>query len=362
MTKKRVLFAPLNWGLGHAVRSIPVLKELSASGFEIILAGNGFSLEYLRREFPGWEYVVLPSFEMRYSGSNSQLFSVLKALPEIISASWKEHRRLRHLVKEKNIDIVISDNRFGFFNKNCTSVYITHQLTIPLPAGFRFLTPVARKLHRMVMGNFTCCWIPDEPGDFNLSGKLSHNQILPENARFIGVLSRFRKADIQVEKKIDFLFILSGVEPQRTMLEDKIMALFQENNSHKAVLVRGVSCKKNQRRKERVGELTIINQASEKELKTLLDTSEVVVCRSGYTSIMELASLAKRAVLIPTPGQPEQEYLAEYLSVYPLFACVKQAEFTFSNLLLAAGKTESYPFVFSPGLLANAIQTLNLIK
>ena len=355
MTKKRILFSPLNWGLGHAVRSIPILKELFASGFEIILAGNGFSLEFLRKEFPDWQYVVLPSFEMRYSGGNSQVISILKALPKIIAASWKEHRRLRHLIKEWNIDIVISDNRFGLFSKNCVSVYITHQLTIPMPAVFRFLTPVIRKLHRMIISNYTYCWIPDESGVFNLSGNLSHNQNLPKNARFIGVLSRFQREtfSIEAEKQYDFLFILSGVEPQRTILEKKIISFFQENSSCKAILVRGVPDEVESI--ECVEQLTIINQASEKELKSLLETSEVVVCRSGYTSVMELASLSKRAVLIPTSGQPEQEYLAEYLSSYPLFSCVKQDELTFSRLLLAAENTKNYLVSFSSGLLTEAI-------
>ena len=358
MTKKRVLFAPLNWGLGHAVRSIPVLKALSASGFEIILAGNGFSLEFLRREFPGWQYLVLPSFEMRYSGGNSQVISVLKTLPKIIIASWKEHRRLRHLIKEWNIDIVISDNRFGLFSKNCISVYITHQLTIPMPAGFRFLMPVIRKLHRMIISKYTYCWIPDEPGISNLSGNLSHNQILPKNARFIGILSRFQREtfSIETEKQYDFLFILSGVEPQRTILEEKIISLFRENPACKAMLVRGISVEKEP--VECVEQLTIINQASEKELKSLLKTSEVVVCRSGYTSVMELASISKRAVLIPTPGQPEQEYLAEYLSSYPLFSCIKQDELTFSQLLLAAESTKNQLLSFSSGLLTRAILDL----
>ncbi len=358
MAKKRILFAPLNWGLGHAVRSIPILKALSASGFEIILAGNGFSLEFLRKEFPGWQYLILPSFEMRYSCGNSQVIPVLKALPKIIIASWKEHRQLRHLIKSRNIDIVISDNRFGLFNKNCISVYITHQLTIPLPVVFQFLTPVVRRLHRLIISKYTHCWIPDEPGVFNLSGNLSHNQILPENARFIGILSRFRKEtfSIEREKQYHFLFILSGVEPQRTMLERKIIALFQEHSSHKAVLVRGISYEKESI--ERIGGLTIINQASEEELKSLLETSEIVVSRSGYTSIMELAALCKRAVLIPTPGQPEQEYLAEYLSSHPLFSCVKQDEFTFSRLLFAAERTKNKLLLFSSDLLTKAISNI----
>jgi len=356
--KSKVLFAPLNWGLGHAARSIPILKALSANGFEVILAGNGFSLEFLRKEFSDWQYLELPSFEMRYSGGKSQIISVLKALPKIIIASWKEHRQLRHLIKKRNIDIVISDNRFGLFNKNCVSVYITHQLTIPMPAGFRFLTPVVRKLHRMLIANYTYCWIPDEPGVFNLSGNLSHNQILPKNARFIGILSRFQRETFSIEMKnrYDFLFILSSVEPQRTILEKKIISFFQENSSCKAILIRGVADKTESI--ERVEQLTNINQASEKELKSLLEASEVVVCRSGYTGIMELASINKRAVLIPTPGQPEQEYLAAYLSSYPLFSCINQDELTFLQLLLAAEKTKNYSFSFSSDLLMKAIQEI----
>ena len=365
--KDRILFSPLNWGLGHAVRSIPLLKELSASGFEIILAGNGSSLEFLRKEFPYWQYLDLPFFEMRYSGGNSQIIPILKAFPKIITASWKEHRRLKHLIREWNIDIVISDNRFGLFNKNCISVYITHQLTVNLPAGFRFLTPVVRKLHRIIISKYTHCWIPDEPGTFNLSGNLSHNQVLPKNARFIGILSRFKRETFlaETEKQYDFLFVLSGVEPQRTLLEEKIISFFREKPVCRAVLVRGVPCEKESIKD--VEQLTIINQISGKELKSLLEASKIVVCRSGYTSVMELASLSQKAVLIPTPGQPEQEYLAEYLSSYPLFSCIKQDELNFSQLLLAAESVKNHSFSFSSGLLAEAIRDMvfnkdNLIK
>jgi len=332
----RILYSPINWGLGHAVRSLPILKELYRNGFEIILAGNGASLEFLRKEFPEWQYVDLPSFEMRYSGGNSQIIPVLKAIPKIIIASWRDHRLLQRLIKEWNIDIVISDNRFGFFSKQCVTIYITHQLTIPMPAGFRFLTPLVRRLHRIIISKYTHCWIPDEPGEVNFSGNLSHNQILPKNARFIGILSRFDRETFltDAEKKYDFLFILSGVEPQRTILEEKIVSFFKENQGFRAVLVRGLPCERESI--EHGEQLTVVNQASGEELKSLLESSEFVVCRSGYTSIMELASINKRAVLIPTPGQPEQEYLAEHVSFYPIFSCIKQDELTFSRLILVA--------------------------
>jgi len=347
MKKKRVLFSPLNWGLGHAVRSVPILREFAACGFEVILAGDGVALEYLHNEFPDWQCHIIPSFKIDYSKGNSQIIPVLKALPKIVIASWKEYRQLKHWVKEWNIDIVISDNRFGFFyksrDKQVISIYITHQLTVRMPSGFRFLEPVVRRLHRAVISNYTYCWIPDEAGSINLSGDLSHNQPLPKNAHFIGILSRFQKEKFPDEKSklYDFLFILSGPEPQRTILEEKITGLFNEKSNVKAMLVRGIS---RQRVSEQQKDLTaseqlqIIDQASSCELERLLSISEVVVCRSGYTSVMELASISKRAVLIPTPGQPEQEYLGEYLSGLPLFACVKQDELTMAALLHAAQK------------------------
>ncbi len=354
----RILFSPLNWGLGHAVRSIPILKDLAACGFEIILAGDGLALEFLRKEFPGCPYIILSSFQMRYSNGNSQIIPILKALPKIITASWKEHRRLKHLIKEWNIDIVISDNRFGFFSKDCVSVYITHQLRARMPSGFRFLEPLVCSLHRMIISRYTYCWIPDEPGSLNLSGELSHNLPLPANARFIGILSRFQKENFLSveEKQYDFLFLLSGVEPQRTILEEKIISFFQDESHYKAILVRGVS--QEQKKVDSLRQLTIINRVSENELKTLIPVSEIVVCRSGYTSVMELASISKKAVLVPTPGQPEQEYLGEYLSSYPLFCCVKQQDLTFSSLLLAARKLKESAIPFSSGLLVDAIQNL----
>jgi len=358
-TRKRILFAPLNWGLGHAVRSIPLLEELKRAGFEIILAGNGLSLELLHQEFPDWQTVALPVFEMRYSAGTSQLISVLKAFPALVNASWKEHRQLKRLIKERNIDIVISDNRFGLFNKQITSVYITHQLTIRMPAGFRFFEPLVRRLYWSLIHRYTHCWIPDEEGTINLSGNLSHRQLLPRNARFIGVLSRFQKEKFDAEKKkqYDFLFLLSGVEPQRTLLEEKIISFFQGEQDYNGILIRGVS--RQQQSLASLSQLTILNQVLGTELESLLAVSEMVVCRAGYTSIMELASIGKRAVFIPTPGQTEQEYLGTYLSSsFPLFACVSQKELTFSALLEAFNKTQSYTVPLTPDLLQAAIRIL----
>lgn len=358
MKKARILFSPLNWGLGHAVRSVPILRELSERGYEIILAGDGFALEFLRKEFPTFQSLSLPSFVIRYSRRNSQIIAILKAFPKIVFASWKEHRQLQRLIKEWDIDLVISDNRFGLFTKKIPSIYITHQLTVRMPAGFRFLEPLVRKIHRLIISTYTYCWIPDEPGSLNLSGDLSHNQDLPNNARFIGVLSRFQESEFSPdsEKKYDFLFLLSGIEPQRSMLENKIKTLFSNQTDCRAILVRGIPGLENE--PDLTEDLKIINQTSGEELKSLLAKSDIVVCRSGYTSAMELAAIGKKAILIPTPGQPEQEYLGDYLSAYPLFSCVKQDELTESTLFSAAKKLEKHSFAFTSQLLADAIDDL----
>ncbi len=353
---RKVLVAVLNWGLGHAVRSISVVHAFLENGDEVMLGGNGISGEYLRTEFPQLPYVEFPPFEMSYSAGRSQLWAVLVSLPRILYSSWQDHRFVCRLVRDEKIDVLFSDNRFGLFCKYCHSIYMTHQLRIKMPSPLSAFEPMLKSMHGFVVSRFDDCWVPDFPGERNLSGKLSHPKS-SLNVRYVGPLSRFDNRFLPKKQyKYKYLFVLSGVEPQRSIFESKVLRMFAERkDAPLSVLVRGVDV--------RFGHVRVVPSNLEmegvlqkKRLSELMENADVVVCRSGYTSVMELASISHKAVLIPTPGQTEQEYLSVYLSSrYGQFSALRQDALSWNNLILSEAGLSEEPFCFDSSLLRDAV-------
>ena len=318
---KRILSCPLNWGLGHASRCIPIIRYLLNNGHEVIIASCGVSGELLRQEFPLLQHIDFPSFRVKYSKKNTQIFAILCCLPNIIQVSIKEHFQLKKLVKQWNIDMVISDNRFGLWNKRITSVYITHQLMVKMPKSVQFMEPIISRFHRFVIEKYDYCLIPDfSDKESSIAGDLTHKYKLPSNANFIGTISRFNKNTeniLRKEKyKSDILIILSGIEPQRSILEKELIRKIQKTNLS-TVLIQGIFSPQKSIRTE--NNITIISHETQDEVEQRLANSKTIICRSGYSNLMDLISLQKSAIIIPTPGQTEQEYLADYLSRKNLF-------------------------------------------
>ena len=377
MTKqRRILISPLDWGLGHASRIIPLIYRYIEQGDYVIIAGSGLSLNLLKKQFPTLESIEIPSFKMKYSAGKSQVWAVAKAFPRLIYYSIREHSALKRIVKEENIDFIISDNRFGLYHKTVPCAYITHQLMIKLPQPWGFLEPFVASVHRCIINKFTECWVPDlEDSEHSLAGELSHPDIIPQNVKYIGILSRFSKrcipyghatdgntitqaspvlrtsdtclpkeepstrvnkliaqaspalrtSDTCLQNRITpygrenitpnfVLAILSGAEPQRTIFENELFISLQNNTSENIILVQGKI--EAEQRKTKVGKVTVYNFMSSEELQGYILKADEIICRSGYSSIMDLHALGKlkNATLIPTPGQTEQEYLAEYIS------------------------------------------------
>ena len=324
MQKKRILVAVLNWGLGHATRSISIINELLNHNFEVFIASDGVALQLLQKEFPDIKCLELPSYNISYSKSASSFkWKLFTETPGILRAIRLEKKAIKEFVDEYNLNGIISDNRFGCRHENITSVFITHQLNV-LSGNTTYLSS---KLHQKYISKFDECWIPDTPGNKNLSGIMGHLKKIPENVKYIGPLSRFNK--LPGQKKYDFAVVLSGPEPQRTMLEEKLLVTFQ-NSDKKIVFIRGIiggesitSLNKS---------LEIINYLTFKELEEVILSSEIIICRPGYTSIMDLAKLEKKAFFIPTPGQYEQEYLAERFMKLGIAPFCKQEKFEISKL------------------------------
>lgn len=321
---KNILVAPLNWGLGHATRCIPVINELQKNGFTPILASDGNALALLKKEFPNLEHFTLPSYNIKYA-KKGMFFKLrlLLNLPKLIKAVQQEKKLVNKLVEEKNITGIISDNRFGIYHKNIPSIYITHQLNVL--SGLT--TKLSSKIHQHIIKKFDECWIPDVKSNTNFSGKLSQLNNCNYNLKFIGTLSRFERKATAIT--YDYLIILSGPEPQRTLLENK---LFYElkYTTKKTLLVKGIIEAKQKITTSK--NITCYNYMTSSELEYAINESNIIIARSGYTTIMDLAKINKKAFFIPTPGQYEQLYLAKRLQEYNYAPFCKQYDFCIEKI------------------------------
>ncbi|MDE3185500.1 MAG: glycosyl transferase family 28 [Bacteroidota bacterium] len=326
----RVLVAPLDWGLGHSTRCIPIIKELILLGCDVYIVADKKTFSLLKKEFPGTVFLRYKGYEIEYSRQKSffSLKLILQA-PKIILRIIQEKRWLKKVIKRYSIDAVISDNRFGMYHKNFPSIYITHQLFIK--TGNKFSEGIAQKIHYHFIKKYSCCWVPDEGKD-GLAGELSHPKKMPGNVIYIGPVSRFDKIP-DMEKVYDLLIIISGPEPQRTIFENNILEQLKTVDGN-IYLIRGLP--EESEPPENFKNITIKNHLPANELNEVFAMSKVVICRSGYTSVMDLTALQKKAILIPTPGQTEQEYLAKYLMEKGFFFSEKQNNFSIKQSLKKA--------------------------
>ncbi|MCF6214198.1 MAG: glycosyltransferase [Flavobacteriaceae bacterium] len=323
LAKNKILITPLNWGLGHATRCIPIIGILIKKGFIPIIASDGEALLLLQKEFPDLTSYTLPTYPIAYSKhpflfKTNLLFKFLK----FQTAYKAEVKEIGSIVKQENIQGIISDNRFGCYHPDIKSVYITHQIRV-LAGIFTFLTS---KIHQNIIKKFDECWIPDAENS-PLSGRLSDINFKSVKTKYIGILSRFKP---QKEKlKYDYLVLLSGPEPQRSLLE-RIMLKAFKNTIKRVLLIQG-KIETHQKKSKKCG-IEIVNFMTQYQLQQSIAESEVIIARSGYSTIMDLAVMAKKVFFIPTPGQTEQIYLAKKLSKIKIAPYVKQHQFKLANL------------------------------
>lgn len=328
----RMIVCPLNWGMGHASRLIPVIDHYHKKGFEIILAGSGNSGTLLKTTYPDFPFYTLPSFEISYSRKGFLLgFSVIKHLPSFILSAIKEHRTLNRLISELKIDVVISDNRYGLFNKKAYCIFITHQISPILPAFFRWAEFPIYLFFKTIIGNYNECWIPDfKHPEINLTGHLSHRFRLPSNAKFIGILSRFCVPENESVKRhlYDIVIVISGPPPHSEILTDLILK--QSLASTKKILI--ISGFLSIPVLNTHSNVTIVKHLGIHAFRDALVCAKIVVCRAGYSGIMDLIALRRTAYIIPTPGQTEQQYLGKYLGQKSLFRLIDQNQLELNQL------------------------------
>lgn len=325
---QKILVAPLNWGLGHATRCIPLIRALQVRGARVFLASDGVALRLLQHEFPELPAFELPSYNIKYA-AKGRFFKLKMILdsPKVFGAMAKERRALETLVEENDIDGLISDNRMGAISRSIPSVFISHQLNVLSGSTTWF----SSKMHQQIIQKFNECWVPDFEQEPNLTGRLGHLKNPRFPIHYIGPLSRFEKEELP--KKYPLMVLLSGPEPQRTLLEKKLLKEMQAFPGE-VLFVQG-KIEEQQKRdliNTEKGQIELVNFMQSKELETALNSSELVLSRSGYTTVMDLAKLGKKAFFIPTPGQYEQIYLAERLQAQNWVPFCRQEEFRLAEL------------------------------
>lgn len=336
--KPVVLLSPLDWGLGHTTRCIPIINELLHQGCNVIIACNSTQKALLIKEFPRLTYVHLSGYNLNYGKKRwGTIVRIILQTPKILIKINNENTWLNIFLKSQIVDLVISDNRFGFYAPGIPSVFITHQLHIKTGLG-SLANRLVQWINYRRIKNFSTCWVPDKQGERSLAGELSNPGNLPAiPVQYIGGISRFNPCKSPVNQ-IDVLIILSGPEPQRTILE-KLVLSESRSLPGKIVLVRGLPKESSEVKEE--NNCTVYNHASGSLLNQLICTAEFVVSRSGYTTVMDLMKLGRKSILVPTPGQAEQEYLAVHLHKQKLAYTVAQSRFSLKKAL-AGAKVFSY--------------------
>jgi uncharacterized protein (TIGR00661 family) len=324
----------MDWGLGHATRIVPIIRLLQQAGAEPVLGADNKPLAFLRQQFPDTEWIRIPGFQPEYHKKGSLSVKMALAIPKMLTEAEKAHKLLEQIIEKHHIDAVISDNRYELWSGKVPTVFMTHQLNILLPHVLASGRSVVRKLINSFIVRHNELWIPDFENEPNLSGKLSHIKKMPlENSFFIGPLSRFESTkEIPAKTQtgnLDVLCLLSGPEPQRSIFEE-ILIKQLKNSYLKSLLLSG---KPDEKKKNVLGNLEIRSHANDEEMYRLMQEAKTIICRSGYSSLMDLVSLGKKAVFVPTPGQPEQEYLARKLKEQALFYACSQKEFILEKAL-----------------------------
>ncbi|HMG93859.1 MAG TPA: glycosyltransferase [Chryseolinea sp.] len=320
---KNVLVTPLDWGLGHATRCVPIINELLKRDCNVFIGGCGDSLELLKKEFPALPFFSLPAYRPVYPSSGSMVLKMFTQIPKFLTTVKQEHVAIEKIVKESKIDLVISDNRYGCWTSVIPSVFITHQTNLLLPKRFKWLTKTVRRLNLSLIRKFSTCWIPDYPDGRSLAGKLKSlgKRNLKIKIKYIGALSRFGQPTSR-EILYDIVCVLSGPEPQRSALE-QIAIDGLSRSGLRYFVVRGVVGQSN----DAGSNHNQVNFLKGSDLQAIIEQSECVLARSGYSTIMDLAKLGKKAIFVPTPGQTEQEYLAARLRAKGIAFSVAQENF-----------------------------------
>lgn len=334
----KILYAVLNWGLGHASRSIPIIEFLLSKDIELVIASDGEALLLLQKEFPNLIFESLPSYNVEYAEEAKNFDkTIFFQLNKFGKAIKKENKQTEKIIKKHSITHIISDNRYGVYSENIPSTIICHQINLQHKNAF--VQKQMNKVHFSILKKFDEIWVPDFENKKAIAKEISSlefkNKTIFSKLKYIGLLSRMKKNTSEINQQF-ITIILSGPEPQRTILEEKLLKEISSINEL-FVLVRGTE--NFEKEIEKTENLNVFSLLKTAEINELINQSKLVICRAGYSSIMDLLKLKKPAILIPTPGQTEQEFLAKHLKNKNWFYSVSQEKL---NLKKAILKSEKY--------------------
>lgn len=339
---KNILVAVLNWGLGHATRCIPVVNELERQGANVILASDGDALLLLQQEYPHLKTIELPAYNIHYKGDNMFL-NIAPQVPKILKAIRLERKKLDSIIEAYQITTIISDNRYGMYHKSVFSVFLTHQLNIQVPN--KWVESMLGKYNHYFIRKFDECWVPDHANEPSLAGNLAHDTPL-KKVRYLGPLSRLSKLTKKATKQA-VIAVLSGPEPQRTYLEEKIITQAKAL-PYQFLIVGGKP--KTMEKKALAPNIQWQSFMDANALQIAIAESNIVLARSGYSTVMDLVAMGcQKVLLIPTPGQSEQEYLAKRLAEKGFFLTENQGTLNLEKSIHALTKKAAIPFMEPSG-------------
>jgi predicted glycosyltransferase len=321
-SKLTIFICPLDWGLGHATRCIPLIKSFKREGHNVIIGSYGQSGELLKRQFPDLKHIYFPFNEIKYSRSIGMVLKMVLQFPKILHGIKRENQVLKSIVEREKPDVIISDSRLGAYHEKVNSIILIHQLIIKSPPAFKIFEPLTAIGIKRGLKKFNQVWVPDFENEPTLAGDLSHQPTKGVNIHYIGLLSRLSKTPLTASKT-NILAIVSGPEPYRSSLEKKLRVQLEQNKASYTLLL---GQPKNLSLPEKTIYGTIYPHLPSEKIGQLLNEASIVISRAGYSTIMDLYAVGKSAILIPTPGQTEQEYLANHLTKSGHFLMVNESD------------------------------------
>jgi UDP:flavonoid glycosyltransferase YjiC (YdhE family) len=303
-----ILIAPLDWGLGHATRVIPLARYFLEHNCDIIFAATGAARNLLKREFPDLRFVDYPDYNIRYYRYMPAYVAVLLQLPKFLWRLWREYYRLRRLIRAEHVDALVSDNRYALFNRDIPCAFISHQQLIKLPFFSKYFEVWTWLAVAFFARKYSFNWLPDYPAMPRLSGDLGHRFPLAGSGRYLGPLVDDCGNETEA---CDVLISISGPEPHRSGLRQLIVQQLTKLSGLHVVFLLGDP--QASLVPQVLTGMQVHNHLPRRRLLALMRGARLLLCRSGYTTVMEAALCATPAIWVATPGQTEQEYLSSYL-------------------------------------------------
>ncbi|WP_406537836.1 glycosyltransferase [Fibrobacter sp.] len=403
----KVFVAPLDWGLGHATRCVPVVREFLRAGAEVELAVVKANANFFREVFPELRQRLAPSYNIVYPkhGYNMALW-LLKNSMHLNAVMRYEHHFAEEMVERHGYDVLFSDNRFAFYSKKALSIYMTHQRRIAFPRAFAAFERIGVMWHANIMRKFDEVWVPDLEIYPGYAGSLSHSGATPGDKpmRFVGTLSRFSEmgndgnalgnapAPVDLERVVDLMSVsefmahsanvewdaapekrtsgnhsfemranykvvavVSGVEPARTQFEQQLRdALAQIPGRHMMILGKPSAEQKTWTE----GNIEFHTHLATNDFADAVKRADFVVSRGGYSTVMDMAELGAKCIFVPTPGQFEQIVLAHDLSKAGYAVEIPADELSAETLASAFEKSVKMPKVEKQNLLHDAVENV----